>query len=139
MQNALGMANDPQAQANDGPPQPSFGVTDFEVRDQSILVKKVNKFGSAGKAGITAGDELIALNGIRVPSLAGVQDADARMTKMDAFFQQHLKTTGVGGTLRVQLVRGGSTMEVPVLLKARKQLALQLDEVSEVLERKIAP
>jgi S1-C subfamily serine protease len=70
------------------------------------------------------GDEILALDGTRIT------EALAAMML--------LQTAGVGATVRVSLMRAGQPMELPMAVQA-KALVLELDDLDEVVERKIAP
>jgi S1-C subfamily serine protease len=88
------------------------------------VVTKVERFGSAGKAGIQLGDELLALNGkLRTP-----EETTAILSQLSP-----------GAVITLTLLRKGQRMEVPVKLMAYKPLKLDLDDIDDVLERKIAP
>jgi S1-C subfamily serine protease len=104
----------------------SFGILDLEQTPRSSwILKALDKFGSLSKAGVQAGDELCFIEG---ETLNSAED-----------FLAIGKRIGVGGTARVRLIRGGKKLEIPVKLRAKPKLELTLDEVSDVLERKIAP
>lgn len=90
-----------------------------------ILVESVKKFGSAGRAGIQAGDEIVAINDQKISSLA---EAEAMLNAL-----------GAGAKAKVALMRGGQQVAVEMALRAKKSLKLDLEEVDEVLERKISP
>jgi S1-C subfamily serine protease len=89
-----------------------------------LIVQTADKLSSAGKAGILAGDEIIALNDLRP---RGVEEA-----------LRIVEEAGVGATVYVQLIRGDARATLPVELFA-KTLSLDLDDLDEVVERKIAP
>ena len=103
----------------------NFGVEAKPGPNQGGLVQRVARFSSAAKGGIIPGDEILAFDGKRMTAPEQVQAA--------------LAAAGVGATIQVTLLRNGSPMELPVLLLEKKTLKLDLDEVDEVLERKIAP
>jgi S1-C subfamily serine protease len=110
------------------PAKPSLGIPDSVVTErQTIVINKVDKFGSAAKAGVLAGDEITDINGARLTA-ASIQSMEETITKI-----------GVGGTLKLGLIRQGKKIEVAVQLRAKKNLSLDLEEVSETLERKISP
>jgi S1-C subfamily serine protease len=89
-----------------------------------MVVQSADKTSSAAKAGILAGDEILAVNGTRTT------DASQTMGLLQA--------AGVGATVMVTLARTGQPLEVPMVIQA-KSLALDLDDLDEVVERKIAP
>lgn len=104
----------------------SFGLMDFEkTASGTVLVKKVNKFSSLGKAGIGAGDEILAMDGVvaKSPEEAGAI----------------LRAAGIGGSVDFLIRRAGEELHIPVKLLKKRRLNLQLDEVDASLERKIAP
>lgn len=89
-----------------------------------LLVRTADKNSSAANAGILVGDEILAVNG------TNLSDAASAMSL--------LQTAGAGATVEVTLLRDGQALRVamPVLAKS---LALDLDDLDEVVERKIAP
>jgi S1-C subfamily serine protease len=110
-------------------PPASLGIQDYVITPNGgALIRKLDKYGSCGKAGIVAGDELQGLNGTKLP-----KDKPAEWTG------EVCRKVGVGGSVNAHILRGGKQMIVPVKLIARKVLSLDLEEVSEVLERKISP
>jgi S1-C subfamily serine protease len=119
----------PAMSTNKATPPASLGIQDYVITPQGgALIRKLDKFGSCGKAGIVVGDEIQGLNGMRLPA-----------EKPAEWTGEVCKKIGVGGTVNVHILRGGKQMVVPVKLVARKVLSLDLEEVSEVLERKISP
>ncbi len=89
-----------------------------------LVVQSADPASSAAKAGIMVGDEILALNEVRVAEPAQAM--------------AELQTAGVGASVTVTLVRGGARLSVPMIVHA-KSLALDLDDLDEVVERKIAP
>jgi S1-C subfamily serine protease len=92
-----------------------------------VVVKRVDRFGSVAKAGIVAGDEIVGLNGARLTN------------PPEKCVLEVITKVGVGGTVTVNVMRNGARVDIPVVLRAKRALNLDLEEVSEVLERKIAP
>jgi S1-C subfamily serine protease len=90
-----------------------------------LLAQKLDKNGSAAAAGMLVGDELIAINGKPTPSPEAVTALLAA-------------AGGVGAVVTVRVVRNGAAIELPVTLK-KKTLSLEVEDVAEVLERKISP
>jgi predicted metalloprotease with PDZ domain len=109
-------------------PAPSLGVADSSITERgTIHVSKLDKFGSAAKAGLLAGDEILAINGTSLPA-SPIEHLIEVITR-----------TGVGGTVNLRVSRQGSLIEIPVTLRAKKTVMLDLEEVNEVLERRISP
>ena len=52
------------------PQVPSFGIQYNVTTRGTLMLEKVDKFGSAGKAGLAKDDEIFALNGQKIPSNA---------------------------------------------------------------------
>jgi S1-C subfamily serine protease len=107
---------------------PNLGISDLALVPQGAQLKKIDKFGSAGKAGLLVGDIVTGVNGKRLPP-----------QKPQELVLAECAIAGVGGTVNMHILRAGKEMVVPVKLVARKTIALDLEEVSEVLERKISP
>jgi S1-C subfamily serine protease len=89
------------------------------------LIEKVEKWSTMLKAGVTAGDEIMKWNG-------------QMLTSFDHMVQI-LDAAGIGGTVKLTLLRSGKTVETAFTVPKRKTLSLDLDEIDEVLERKISP
>jgi S1-C subfamily serine protease len=89
------------------------------------LVQRSPRFSPAGKAGILAGDEIMTLNGTQPASI------DEANTLLQAI--------GVGGIVKVLVVRGGKRVEIPVTLGENKIANLDLGDIDQILERNIAP
>jgi S1-C subfamily serine protease len=90
-----------------------------------LVLAKVEKFGTAYKAGLQVGDELVSFEG---QTFATPQDGLAI-----------LQTLGVGATVSVEAFRGGERLTVPMKLYEKKVVKFDLDDISNVLERKISP
>lgn len=105
----------------------SLGISDCAgVKGGGLRVGKVEKFGSAGKAGIQQGDVLVSFNGKAVDSFETAQKIAEEL--------------GTGGSVKVRLIREGKPLDVEMKLRAKKKaLKLDLEELDEVLERKISP
>jgi S1-C subfamily serine protease len=119
--------NEPHMSANQSP-APNLGISDYVVQPQGAQITKIDKFGSAGKAGLAVGDIMTAVNGKKLPAV-----------KPHELVLAECAIAGVGGSINVNILRGGKDMLVAVKLTAKKTIALDLEEVSEVLERKISP
>ena len=103
-----------------------FGILQADKTPEgSWILKHVDKYGSGAKAGLLVGDEICFINGAQPGSI-------------DDFLKM-AKEIGIGNVARVRLIRDGKKLEVPVKLRAKPKLMLSLDEVADVLERKIAP
>lgn len=89
-----------------------------------LLVQSADKSSSGAKAGIVPGDEILEVNGIRLTDPAHAMGL--------------VQAAGVGVTVTVVLLRGRERLTVPMTVQA-KSLALDLDDLEEVVERKIAP
>jgi S1-C subfamily serine protease len=89
-----------------------------------LLVASADPASSAAQAGIAVGDEILAIDGARVKEPAGAMAL--------------LQAAGVGATVCIELVRSGAELRVPMQVLA-KSLVLELDDLDEVVERKIAP
>ena len=103
-----------------------FGILQADKTcDGSWILRHVDKYGSVAKAGLLVGDEICFINGTKLESI-------------DEFLEL-AKTIGIGNVARIRLIRDGKKLEIPVKLRAKPKLMLSLDEVADVLERKIAP
>jgi len=89
-----------------------------------LVVRVADGASSAARAGIVIGDEVLAIDGQKL------NDAAHAMTLLQA--------AGVDANVTVKLVREGAELELPMVVLA-KSLALELDDLDEVVERKIAP
>jgi predicted metalloprotease with PDZ domain len=108
---------------------PNLGILSLEVTPRAtILCKQLCKYGSGFKAGMKDGDELVGINGKRFPKENPVKYCGELLAK-----------AGFGGTVKVHVLRGTERVELDVTIRKRKVLALDLEEVSDILERKIAP
>jgi len=108
--------------------RPNLGLQEFNATSGGATVQKMDRFGSLAKAGVQVGDELVSIGG---HDLAGADTAKV----MDECCDRNV----VGSTIQVRLRRNGQEQDVPVQLMAKKAMQLDIDEESEVLERKIAP
>jgi S1-C subfamily serine protease len=89
-----------------------------------LIVQTVDARCSAAQAGIAVGDEVLALNGTAVSEPAQAMAL--------------LQSAGVGAVVTVQVLRGSEQVAVAMTVQA-KSLALDLDDIDEIVERKIAP
>src|SRR5262249_37746875 len=101
------------------------GATFRHGANGGLLLAKIEKFGTAYKAGLQVGDELLTFDGER---FATPQEGLALV-----------QTVGVGGTVQVELVRAGERLTLPMKLYEKKIVKFDLDDISNVLERKISP
>ena len=106
----------------------NLGLQEFNATAGGAVVQKMDRFGSLAKAGVQVGDELL--------SIAGHDLHGADVAKVMDECCEH---NAVGSTVQVRLRRNGQEQDVPVQLMAKKAMQLDIDEESEVLERKIAP
>jgi S1-C subfamily serine protease len=90
-----------------------------------LLAQKLDRNGSAALGGVCVGDEVIAINGKPATCSASVAAILA-------------EAGGVGATVTVRVIRDKGIVELPVTLK-KKTLSLEVEDVAEVLERKISP
>jgi S1-C subfamily serine protease len=118
-----------QGTAGAAPAPPTLGISEYTVTPAgTLLVQKLERFGACAKAGMVVGDEILGLDGQAVPR-EGVED----------FIRGLCARIGTGGTVPLRLRRAGAELELAVKLVAKKSLSLNIEEISEVLERKIAP
>jgi S1-C subfamily serine protease len=103
----------------------NLGIAAAQGPGGGVLVQSVQRFGSAAKAGVQAGDEVVASNGQTV----------ARLEQ----WLLDLEAIGVGNTVTVRVVRAGTTIDIPMKLLEKKVLSLEIKALEEVLERKISP
>lgn len=105
----------------------NLGVSGAPGPNGGLHVAQLERFGSAAKAGLQIGDEVIGWNGNRL--VAATLDQ----------WMKDIDTVGVGGTIQLQVVRTGQIIEVPMKLVEKKTLSLEVKPLEEVLERKISP
>lgn len=104
----------------------NLGIGEASSNASGLVLTKVDKFGSLGKAGVQANDVLVSFAGKKIESAAQAQ--------------QLADQAGVDATLTASIVRNGKPMDVSVKLRAKKKaLKLDIEEMDEVLERKISP
>ena len=86
---------------------PVFGsIPDFNEPPKGVRFADVRDGTPAAKAGLKAGDILIAWDGVEI---ANLQD-----------FTTALRSKKPGDVVKVKILRGGETLEIPVTLEARK-------------------
>ena len=107
------------------PKQVSLGISAAPGPNGGAIAQAVQRFGSAAKAGVQVGDELVACNGKK---LATVEQ-----------WQAALQAVGVGNTATIRVLRGGKPIDLQMKLLEKKQLSLEVKALEEVLERKISP
>jgi S1-C subfamily serine protease len=93
--------------------------------NNGLLVQKVDRNGSVAGGGVLVGDEVVAINGKPTPRAEAVAPILA-------------EAGGVGAVVTVRVIRDRAAIELPVKL-VKKTLSLEVDDVAEVLERKISP
>jgi serine protease Do len=76
-----------------------------EEHDDAVFIAGVDRAGPASRAGLRPGDEVVAINGVRVSTSRGLIRAVAAVTP--------------GGNARVTVRRQGQTMELPVVVGLR--------------------
>jgi S1-C subfamily serine protease len=123
------MTEQQRAQINFGVLEAKDGPTDVVAENGSaykgLLLLKVDKFSSLGKAGLGPGDEILTIDGQPLTTPEALAD--------------HINKVGVGGTITARIKRGKEQKDIPVKLRPVRRLSLNIDEVDEVLERKISP
>jgi S1-C subfamily serine protease len=103
----------------------NLGIDVAQGPSGGLLVQSVQRFGSAAKAGVQVGDELVAANGQKLATL------EQWLLDLDAI--------GVGNTVTVRVLRDGSPIDIAMKLLEKKVLSLKVKALEEVLERKISP
>lgn len=118
--------NEPKTTPAPAKPRPiSFCVLSKEAGPNGCpVVQSVDKLSAAAKAGIAAGDEILALNGVKITSAAQAMEL--------------LQGAGIGATVTVRVARQGAQADLSMVVQA-KTLSLDVDDLDEVVERKIAP
>jgi S1-C subfamily serine protease len=103
----------------------NLGITAAQGPNGGMLVQSLQRFGSAAKAGVQVGDEIVAANGQKL-----------------ATFEQwlvDLEAIGVGSTVTVRVLRAGKPVDIAMKLLEKKVLSLEVKALEQVLERKISP
>ncbi|HET6585235.1 MAG TPA: PDZ domain-containing protein [Nannocystaceae bacterium] len=103
----------------------NLGIGGAQGPSGGVLVQSLQRFGSAAKAGVQVGDEIIAANGQQVVSLEQ--------------WLVDLEAIGVGNTVAVRVLRGGQPVDLAMKLLEKKVLSLEVKALEQVLERKISP
>ena len=103
----------------------NLGMASAPGPNGGLLAKKLDQNGSAAVAGVRVGDEVVAINGRPI-------------NKPEAVSAILAEAGGVGASVAVRLIRDNAVVELPMLLKKRT-LSLEVEDVAEVLERKISP
>jgi S1-C subfamily serine protease len=93
--------------------------------NNGALVESLARFGSLAKAGVQAGDEILASSGKPIVS-------------MDQW-KADLEAVGIGNVAVLTVLRGGQRLELPMKILEKKTLSLEVKALEEVLERKISP
>jgi S1-C subfamily serine protease len=113
-------ANTPAAKA-----PVDFGATGSKGPNAGLLVQRIVKSSSAEKAGLKAGDEIVAIGDKKVGCVVSATGA--------------LQEAGVGARVMVRVVRAKTVIDVPMTINAKRKLSLDIEPIDEVLERKISP
>jgi S1-C subfamily serine protease len=103
----------------------NLGIGAAQGPSGGVLVESVQRFGSAAKAGVQVGDEIVATNGQKL-----------------ATFEQwllDLEAIGIGNTVTVRVLRAGKPVDIAMKLLEKKTLSLEVKALEQVLERKISP
>jgi S1-C subfamily serine protease len=103
----------------------NLGIGAAQGPNGGVLVQSLQRFGSAAKAGVQVGDEIIAANGQKVVTLEQ--------------WLVDLEAIGVGNTVAVRVLRGGKPVDLAMKLLEKKVLSLEVKALEQVLERKISP
>lgn len=106
-------------------PAINLGIGGAQGPGGGVLVQSLERFGSAAKAGVQVGDELVACNG---QPLASVER-----------WLVDLEAIGVGAIVTVRVLRAGELIDIAMKLLEKKVLSLEVKALEEVLERKISP
>ncbi len=108
---------------------PLLGVRTFEPNaDGGFSIGKLDRFGSCAKAGLVAGDVVVAVEGELLGTDSPAQRAEGLC-----------QGVGPGGSVTIRFHRDGAAQELAVPLREKKKLNLDIKPLTEVLERKIAP
>ncbi len=106
----------------------NFGIIETDITPRGgFLLKKVLKHSSLGKAKIGAGDEILLI--------AGKKPVEPYLETVP----EQLRELGGGTVVKIRISRAGKLLDVPVKLLPKHSFNLNVEEVSEALERKIAP
>ena len=103
----------------------NLGIGAAQGHSGGVLVQSLQRFGSAAKAGVQVGDEIIAANGQKVVTVEQ--------------WLVDLEAVGVGNTVTVRVLRAGKPVDLAMKLLEKKTLSLEVKVLEQVLERKISP
>jgi S1-C subfamily serine protease len=103
----------------------NLGIVAAQGPNGGMLVQSLQRFGSAAKAGVQLGDEIVASNG-------------QTLTTFEQWLLD-LEAIGVASTVTVRVLRGGNPVDIAMKLLEKKQLSLEVKALEQVLERKISP
>jgi S1-C subfamily serine protease len=102
-----------------------FGILEAENTADGHLIKRISNIGCAAAAGVLVGDTIISFDGKKASCLEE--------------YEKLCEPHAPGATVPVLISREGRRMALTVKLEEQVELDLQMDEVMEVLERKISP
>jgi len=103
----------------------NLGLASAPGPNGGLLAQKLDRNGSAAVGGVRVGDEVVAINGKPI-------------SRADAVPALLAEAGGVGAVVTLRVIRERGVVELPVTLK-KKTLSLEVEDVAEVLERKISP
>jgi S1-C subfamily serine protease len=103
----------------------NLGMASGPGPNGGLLVQKLDRNGSAAAGGVRVGDEVVAIDGKPIQKAESVAPLLA-------------EAGGVGATVTVRVIRDRAPVDLPVKL-LKKTLSLEVEDVAEVLERKISP
>jgi S1-C subfamily serine protease len=103
----------------------NLGIGATQGPSGGLLVQSLQRFGSAAKAGVQVGDEIVASGGHKLETL--------EQWLID------LEAAGVGSTVTVRVLRAGQPIDIAMKLLEKKELSLEVKALEQVLERKISP
>jgi S1-C subfamily serine protease len=105
---------------------PDLGITAATPVEGCLRLDAVRKFGSAGRSGLQDGDVLVSFDGAAATSLDQLSTL--------------IEKRAVGDVVNATYRRNGAQANVSIKLRAgKKALNLDIEEMEEVLERKISP
>src|SRR5262245_54077285 len=103
----------------------NLGIGAAQGPNGGVLVQSLQRFGSAAKAGVQVGDEIVESNGHKLATL--------EQWLLD------LEAIGVRNTVTIRVLRTGQPVDIAMKLLEKKVLSLEVKALEQVLERKISP
>ena len=100
-------------------------AVEYKSDEGAWMLKKLNRFGSLGRAGLVNGDVVLSMNG------------HAPRTAEEA--TQLIAQAGAGGTIVYRVRRSNQYFDLPVTMLKKRSMSFDLDELGTELENKIAP